>query len=328
MPPFQPARTRPGPPNLPMCPHAAPSRASGAVHGMSGAGKVGCYPVSDNSRVHHAMADGSAGGRFGPGGTSSDPSGTSHSSVDPINGRRGVVSFVRRSPRMNESQRQALASHSSEYLVEVPHDRLSTSVRHGATMSWPQVFGRQAPLVAEIGSGVGDSLVAMAGARPSDNVIAFEVYLTAVASTMGKLARADVHNVRLVVADGGEGLRELVRPGELSELWTFFPDPWPKKRHHKRRLVQPGFAALVADRLAPGGLWRLATDWADYADQMREVLDAEPGLTNVYSDRPGGWAPRPDRPFTRFEKRGLDAGREVRDLAYRRVHPEGDGENG
>nr|WP_269889998.1 hypothetical protein [Propionibacterium freudenreichii] len=93
----------------------------------------------------------------------------------------------------------------------------------------------------------------MAGARPSDNVIAFEVYLTAVASTMGKLARADVHNVRLVVADGGEGLRELVRPGELSELWTFFPDPWPKKRHHKRRLVQPGFAALVADRLAPGG---------------------------------------------------------------------------
>ncbi|WBF62925.1 hypothetical protein LJ114_04530 [Propionibacterium freudenreichii] len=109
------------------------------------------------------------------------------------------------------------------------------------------------PLVAEIGSGVGDSLVAMAGARPSDNVIAFEVYLTAVASTMGKLARADVHNVRLVVADGGEGLRELVRPGELSELWTFFPDPWPKKRHHKRRLVQPGFAALVADRLAPGG---------------------------------------------------------------------------
>ncbi|AWY96238.1 tRNA (guanine-N(7)-)-methyltransferase [Propionibacterium freudenreichii] len=295
---------------------------------MSGAGKVGCYPVSDNSRVHHAMADGAAGGRVGPGGTSSDPSGTSHSSVDPINGRRGVVSFVRRSPRMNESQRQALASHSSEYLVEVPHDRLSTSVRHGATMSWPQVFGRQAPLVAEIGSGVGDSLVAMAGARPSDNVIAFEVYLTAVASTMGKLARADVHNVRLVVADGGEGLRELVRPGELSELWTFFPDPWPKKRHHKRRLVQPGFAALVADRLAPGGLWRLATDWADYADQMREVLDAEPGLTNVYSDRPGGWAPRPDRPFTRFEKRGLDAGREVRDLAYRRVHPEGDGENG
>ncbi len=102
----------------------------------------------------------------------------------------------------------------------------------------------------------------------------------------------------------------------MHELWTFFPDPWPKKRHHRRRLVNAEFAALAASRLEPGGLWRLATDWADYAEQMQEVLDAEPLLENVH----GGPAPRWDeRPMTRFERRGRDAGREITDLTYRRV---------
>ena len=219
---------------------------------------------------------------------------------------------------MNESQRHALASLSSEYLLDVPHDRLSTSVRAGASINWDSAFGRHARLVVEIGSGVGDSLVAMAAGWPDANVVAFEVYQAALASTMIKLRQADVHNVRLIEADGAQGLRELVEPGTLSELWTFFPDPWPKKRHNKRRLVQAGFAELVASRLAPGGIWRLATDWQPYADQMREVLDAEPGLVNVHTDAPGGWAPRADRPVTRFEKRGLHAGRTIRDLAYRR----------
>lgn len=206
-----------------------------------------------------------------------------------------------------------------EFLIEVPRGQLSTSVRTGTHIDLARAFGRRAPLIVEIGSGVGDSLVAMAGARPEHNVLAFEVYAAAIASTLGKLARAGVRNVRLVAADGTEGLRELIGTGTLRELWTFFPDPWPKKRHLKRRLVQPAFAALVADRLEDGGCWRLATDWADYAEQMRAVCEATPGLVNDEPARPGGWAARPDRPMTRFERRGLDAGRVVRDLRYRRL---------
>ena len=237
-----------------------------------------------------------------------------------IRDRRGVVSFVRRSPRMNPSQQRALASLADRYLVELPRADLATSIAVDATFDDVRVFGRRAPLIVEIGCGVGDSLVPMAAARPETNLLAFEVYSPALASTMGKLDRAGVPNVRLMQADGSQGLRILVTPGALHELWTFFPDPWQKKRHHKRRLVNPEFAALAASRLAPRGLWRLATDWDDYANWMREVLDATPGLGNVYADAPGGWAPRPaERPITRFERRGLAAGRTVRDLVYRRV---------
>jgi tRNA (guanine-N7-)-methyltransferase len=108
-------------------------------------------------------------------------------------------------------------------------------------------------------------------------------------------------------------LRTHVAPGGLAELWTFFPDPWPKRRHHKRRLVGPGFAALVASRLAPGARWRLATDWADYAEQMREVLDARPDLEGGVVER---WT---ERPVTKFERKGLAAGRSIVDLCYSRV---------
>lgn len=230
-----------------------------------------------------------------------------------------MVSFVRRSPRMNTSQHHAMDELAGEYLLDVPRDELSTSVRPGTRIDFEAAFGRQASLVVEIGSGVGDSLVAMAGARPGSNVVAFEVYAPAIASTLGKLSRAAVHNVRLIAADGTQGLRELVGRAQLSELWTFFPDPWPKKRHHKRRLVQPEFAAMVSDRLSDGGLWRLATDWPGYAEQMREVCGTTEGLANDNPDAPGGWAARPDRPVTRFERRGLNAGRPVRDLCYRRL---------
>ena len=237
--------------------------------------------------------------------------------------RRGVVSFVRRSPRMNPSQQRAMTSLAQHYLVDLPRADLATSIAPEATFDQLRVFGRRAPLIVEIGCGVGDSLPAMALARPDMNVLAFEVYSPALASTMGKLDRAGVGNVRLMQADGSQGLQILLTPGTLTELWTFFPDPWQKKRHHKRRLVNPDFSALVASRLVPGGLWRLATDWDDYADWMHEVLDATPGLANVNADTPGGWAPRPaDRPLTRFERRGLAAGRTVHDLVYQRVDHE------
>jgi tRNA (guanine-N7-)-methyltransferase len=231
--------------------------------------------------------------------------------------QREVVSYVRRSARMRPNQRRAWERHHDDFVLEVPQRETSTSIDAAARLDLPAAFGRVAPLVVEIGPGTGESLVPMAGARPEANVLAFEVYAPAVAQLVGALARAQVSNVRIVAANGVEGLQHLVPAGGLDELWTFFPDPWPKARHHKRRLVDPGFAALVATRLRPGGLWRLATDWEDYALQMRQVLDAEAGLVDQHLG--AAWAPRwPDRPLTRFEGRGLEAGRTVRDLTYRR----------
>jgi tRNA (guanine-N7-)-methyltransferase len=229
---------------------------------------------------------------------------------------REVVSYVRRSARMRPNQRRAWDRHHDAFVLEVPQRETSTSIDAAARLDLPAAFGRVAPLVVEIGPGTGESLVPMARARPEANVLAFEVYAPAVAQLIGALARADVANVRIVAANAVEGLQHLVPAAGLDELWTFFPDPWPKLRHHKRRLVDAEFAALVHSRLRPGGLWRLATDWEDYALQMRQVLDAQAGLVDQH---PGGWAPRwPERPLTRFEGRGLEAGRQVRDLTYRR----------
>ncbi len=253
--------------------------------------------------------------------------GPAHASspVQPGNGRPGdrrprvhreVVSFVRRSARMRPNQRRAWEAHHERFVLRVPQRETSTSIDPRARLDLPAEFGRHAPLVVEIGPGPGDSLVAMAAARPEVDVLAFEVYEPAAAQLVSALHRAEVGNVRIVVGNAAEGLQHLIAAGGLAELWTFFPDPWPKARHHKRRLVSPGLAALVASRLRPGGTWRLATDWEDYALQMCAVLDAQPGLENVHPD---GWAPRWDaRPVTRFEQRGLDAGRSVHDLTYQR----------
>ncbi|OYO01637.1 tRNA (guanosine(46)-N7)-methyltransferase TrmB [Enemella evansiae] len=225
---------------------------------------------------------------------------------------REVVSFVRRSTRMNPSQERAWANR-ERYLIEVPRAATSTSIAETAVVGWPAVFGRRAELVVEIGSGTGDSLVAMAGAAPDRDHVAFEVFRPALASTMIKLQQAGIENVRLVDANGVEGLNRLFGTGSVTELWTFFPDPWHKSRHHKRRLVSTEFADLVADRLVPGGLWRIATDWADYAEHCREVLDPHPRLVNVDADS-SDLIPRPE---TKYERRGVAAGRAVIELAYR-----------
>lgn len=202
------------------------------------------------------------------------------------------------------------------FVVDVPRGSLSTSVADGADVDWSQEFGRAAPLIVEIGSGAGDSLAPMAAARPDANVVAFEVFEPAVASTLGRLGREGLENVRVVVADGAQGLAKLFDDGSVTELWTFFADPWHKKRHHKRRLVGQDFADVVVAKLTPAGLWRLATDWEDYALWMREHLDAHPGLVNVHD----GWAPRlAERPVTKYEAKGLAAGRRVYDLTYRRA---------
>jgi tRNA (guanine-N7-)-methyltransferase len=146
-------------------------------------------------------------------------------------------------------------------------------------------------------------------------VLGLEVWLPGVADTFHRLDEAGVPNVRMMSLDAAWVVEHLLPEGSVSELWTFFPDPWPKTRHHRRRLVGPEFARVAASRLTPGGLWRLATDWSGYADRMLEVLGAEPLLENVHD----GPAPRWDeRPLTRFERRGLDAGRTVTDLTFRR----------
>ena len=213
---------------------------------------------------------------------------------------------------MNASQRKAWREQ-SDRVIRVPARDTDTSVAADAQIDWPDAFGRPASLVVEIGGGTGDVISTVAAKHPDLNYLAFEVFEPAVASTLSKCARAGVNNVRVVVANGVDALGTLVPDGSLTELWTFFPDPWHKKRHHKRRLVSRPFADLVAAKLSDGGVWRLATDWADYALAMREVLDDHPALVNRYD----GWAPRwEDRPRSRYEAKGIAAGRTIYDLCY------------
>lgn len=226
---------------------------------------------------------------------------------------RQVVSYVRRSPRMNPSQEKAWTT-LRHLIVDVPRDETDTSVAPDAPpLDLPAIFGRTAPLFVEVGSGTGDSPVTFAAAHPEADVLAFEVFEPAVASTMSKANRAGVENLRLIVADGVAGLERLLPAASITELRTFFPDPWQKSRHHKRRLVNPIFADVVASRLIPGGRWLIATDWADYVEHTLEVLGHDERFV-------GGIAPRdPERPVTKYEARGIAQGREIVDLVWTRV---------
>jgi tRNA (guanine-N7-)-methyltransferase len=216
-----------------------------------------------------------------------------------------VRSYARRGSRLTAGQQTAWDLYRERWLLpdETAGGRLDAAAH----------FGREAPLVVEIGSGTGESLAAMAAARPDDNVLALEVWRPGVARTFAHLERTGATNARLLMADAETCLGTLCDEGTVAELWTFFPDPWPKQRHHKRRLVGPEFATLAASRLVVGGSWRLATDWDHYADQIEQVLDAEPLLTGGRVER---WD---ERPVTKFERRGLEAGRAPVDFAYRRV---------
>lgn len=219
---------------------------------------------------------------------------------------REVLSYARRGSRFGPRQQEAWDAHHDAWVI--PDEAVDDP-----GFRWSSWFGREAPRVVEIGSGIGEATAALAARRPELDVVAFEVWRPGVATALGLLAEAGATNVRLVSVDAVWALEHLFAPGSVEEVWTFFPDPWPKKRHHKRRLVTPRFAALAASRLRPGGVWRLATDWAEYAEQMRAVLDAEPLLTGGPTQR---WA---DRPLTKFERKGIAAGRSITDLAYRRT---------
>ena len=176
-------------------------------------------------------------------------------------------------------------------------------------------FGRQAPLVLEIGFGMGETTAEIARARPDTDFLASEVYPAGVGALLRRLDGESIGNVRVIQHDAVEVLRDMIAPGTLAGAHIYFPDPWPKVRHHKRRLIQPPLVALLASRLAFDGYLHCATDWEHYAVQMLEVLSGEPLLANTAT----GYAPRPEwRPLTKFERRGLALGHGVWDLVFRR----------
>jgi tRNA (guanine-N7-)-methyltransferase len=182
------------------------------------------------------------------------------------------------------------------------------------------IFGRTAPLVLEIGSGMGETTAAIAASHAENDYLAIEVHLPGVGALLKRIDADGLRNLRVIRHDATEVLEHMIPEGALAGIHLFFPDPWPKKRHHKRRLVQPAFAALAAKKLAPGALFHAATDWPDYAEHMLAVLSAEPLLANTVA----GYAPRPaSRPLTKFETRGVKLGHEVRDLLFRRIETGG-----
>lgn len=229
--------------------------------------------------------------------------------------REGILSFVRRSARLTEGQSWAWTHLSDTMRLDVPRGRSVTSVAENSVREPAEFFGRQARLVVEIGSGQGHAIVHAAEQRPDTNFLAVEVFKAGLARTMGSAHRAGLDNIRVVEANAPEVLKMLLPAGVIDELWIFFPDPWPKQRHQKRRLISPEFATLVARSLKPGGVLRMATDWEEYALQMRDVLDASELFTRDFA---GEWSERFDgRVLTVFERKGSAVGRDIRDLAYR-----------
>ncbi|MGH3451151.1 MAG: tRNA (guanosine(46)-N7)-methyltransferase TrmB, partial [Haloechinothrix sp.] len=221
---------------------------------------------------------------------------------------RSVVSYVHRGGRMTIGQQRA-------WDRRWPEIGRTVSELACGPIDFAAWFGREAPVLLEIGSGMGETTSQLAHAAPELNYVAVEVYEAGLGQLMLRAEKLGVDNLRLVSGDAVVLLTRHVASGSVHGVRIFYPDPWPKMRHHKRRLIQPEFIALVASRLAPGCTLHLATDWAHYAEQMRDVCAAEPLLRNVHADQPGGWAPRPEwRPVTKFEARAEEEGRVSRDL--------------
>ncbi|WP_217645667.1 tRNA (guanosine(46)-N7)-methyltransferase TrmB [Microbacterium sp. cf046] len=219
---------------------------------------------------------------------------------------------------MTDGQERAWTDLAPRYVIDAPRDDAATSVRPGAAITPSDVWGRDAPLVVEIGSGQGHAIIHAASSAPETDFLAIEVFTAGLARTMLGAEKAGVENLRLVEANAPEVLEHLLPPASVDELWVFFPDPWHKNKHNKRRLLTPEFATLAAGAVRDGGVLRLATDWEQYARQMRDVLDAAPEFARSFE---GEWADRfPGRVLTAFERKGARAGRAIRDLAYVRRH--------
>ena len=224
----------------------------------------------------------------------------------PQNTHRPIRSFVLRQGRVSNAQRRAVDSLLSVYGIAYAPGALDFDL----------VFGRHAPTILEIGFGMGETTARIAQAQPRNNYLAIEVHTPGVGSLLKLIAELGLENLRLIQHDAVEVLEHMIAPAALAGAHIFFPDPWPKKRHHKRRLIQPDFVALLASRLASGAYLHAATDWEEYAQQILAVFEAEPMLTNTAP----GFAPRPEyRPQTKFESRGLKLGHGVWDIVFRRI---------
>ncbi len=219
-----------------------------------------------------------------------------------------IRSFVLRQGRVSEAQRRFHDAGMPRW-----------GIPYAPTLiDLPTVFGRIAPTILEIGCGMGETTAAIAAAHPQNDYIGIEVHTPGVGSLLKEIDTRELSNLRVIQHDAVEVVRDMLGPGLLAGIHVFFPDPWPKKRQQKRRLIQPPFVSLLAQRLAPGGYLHCATDWEEYAAQMLEVLSAEPLLENT-ATTDTGYAPRPDyRPQTKFETRGLRLGHGVWDVVFRR----------
>lgn len=220
--------------------------------------------------------------------------------------KRMIRSFVRREGRMTSAQQKAFANYWNVYglpLQEQPY-------------SWSEVFGRDAYRTLEIGFGNGSALLTAAKYWPEHDFIGIEVHRPGVGHLLIEAAKSELGNIRIFCADAVDVLNNCVAPLSLDRVHIFFPDPWPKKRHHKRRLIQPPFLDLLANKLKPDGILHLASDWRHYAEYMLSVLEASPCFSNTSAQ---GFVPRPaQRPLTKYEQRGHKLGHNVYDLVFKR----------
>lgn len=248
--------------------------------------------------------------------------------------RREVVSFVRRGSRLSRSRQEAWDRLSDAWVLDIPEGSRDTLPAADARIVPEDVFGRRAPLVVEIGSGQGENIARAAATHPDRDFLAFEVYHPGIAQTLDHLERnGSPRNVRLVALDALHSLPTLMPHTSISEIWIYFPDPWHKSRHHKRRLVNPPLLDAIVPLLTDDAVVRLATDWAEYAFHMRTVLDADARFVSCYPEGSAptgttsdpvpeempatGWAPRFEgRALTSFERKAHDAGRLIWDMAY------------
>lgn len=263
-----------------------------------------------------------------------------------------IKSFTLRGSRLGDKYETLLAERGPEFIIDLPAGHDATAVAADARFDLVREFGRSGSLAIEIGPGSGEQLVSFAAAHPDWNVLALEAWHPGVARCVARAARENITNVRIIEADAAQALpilfgleaagknapEEIIAAGprlnpahpnaenpRADMLWTFFPDPWRKARHHKRRIVSPTFAGVAAGLLRQGGTWRMATDWDDYAWQMRNTVEASPYFDNPHAGNlqdpadpepeRGGYAPRWEgRIMTRFEERGIEAGRTIHDL--------------
>ena len=218
---------------------------------------------------------------------------------------RSIRSYVLRQGRISNAQRNAYETLLSKYGVPFSTSQLNLE----------KIFGRSAPKILEIGSGMGEATVTIAKQYPQKDYLAIEVHTPGVGSLLAQINIFELTNLRIIQHDAIEVLQQMLPPESLDGVHIFFPDPWPKARHHKRRLIQPVFASLLCERLKSGGYLHVATDWKDYAEQILSVLSNEDLLTNTAID----YAVRPQyRPLTKFEQRGLQMGHSVWDLIFTR----------